>query len=217
MDKQKIMIGIFLVIMLGTIYFVYLKLNGWAHDKEEFKQKVELYIKSEYPNVMIKNHEVKYSFKEMKYYSFLTSKDDVFFIVRSSYDDQFKGNYYISKWEQILNEVVVTSLQRAIPLVATIVVRIELDEDEAKKSSAQFNTNQFLEKNRDKTEIIIGYDDIEISDELIEKSYEVMKWMGNQNYNMNYYFQFKDHRFIQIEFEDIKKIVKWEDLRQFMS
>ncbi|RXZ81555.1 hypothetical protein EBB07_14630 [Paenibacillaceae bacterium] len=58
MDKKKIMIGIFLVIMLGTIYFVYLKLNGWAHAKEEFKQKVELYIKSEYPNVMIKNHEV---------------------------------------------------------------------------------------------------------------------------------------------------------------
>ncbi|MEF2248034.1 hypothetical protein [Paenibacillus sp. IITD108] len=219
MDKQKIMIGIVLVLMLSSAtYFVYQKVSGWEHDKEEFKQNVELYLKSEYPNVILKNHTTEYGFKEMKYYSVLTSNDDVVFVVQPSYYESFQCNYFIAKWEKVLNDEIVTSLQRAIPLDATIKVIISLTEDEARNNSVQFNVNNFLEKNGNLTEIIIGYYDKEISEELIEKSYEVIKWMGNQNYNMNFFIQFKDRRHsIQIALEDITKINKWEDLKQFMG
>lgn len=212
------MISVVLVLILSsTIYFVYQKVSGWVLEKEEFKQNVELYLKSEYPNVILKNHEVKYNFKEMKYYSVLTSNDNVVFLSKTGYDVLFYCDYYIAKWEQVLNEEIVSSLQREVPLDATMKVTISLTEDQARNNSAQFSINNFLEKNMDNTEMIIGYHDKEISEELIKKSYEVIKWMGNQNYNMSFFFLFKDRRHsIQIKFEDITKINKWDDLKQFM-
>lgn len=81
-------------------------LSGTPWGREAFSNNVEAYIKTKYPNIELKKQEVSYSFKEMKYYSAITTDSGLIFRISTDYDNKLIDNYYVAMWESAVGKSV---------------------------------------------------------------------------------------------------------------
>jgi len=86
-----IVIGIAVTFIIA---YIYIGLNGSSWAKIRFKNEAETCLRHKYGfSENIRNHEVYYSFKEGTYYSKVTLKNGVTFVVKKDYSNELYDTY----------------------------------------------------------------------------------------------------------------------------
>ncbi|MCD1259619.1 hypothetical protein B5M42_012330 [Paenibacillus athensensis] len=206
-----------LAVASSVIVFVFAlncSLYGTPREKEEFQNRVSTFLKQKYPEINITTNSVSYSFKEMNYYSTVTTGSGLT-IHTTTYNDVLEDDYYVALWEQRLTDNFQDYLQRNSLLTPNVRVTINASNKEMEKYKNYTSYSEFSKEISDKTTAYLSFvQPLETNGAILQQCSQVIQWIKMENYNLNLTFVFGDNTVRGISNADMSSIATLQDVKE---